>query len=115
MPPPNRSDRLAGLPDAYVECRAFGHNWTTELGYGWRDRAGVIQASGAYVRQRCDRCGMAVERHFDAFYLMAEPSRYTPPKGYVLNGSGRGDWRQETRRELFTRRIGPPPRRRQRR
>jgi hypothetical protein len=109
---PGRATLLAGLDDAYVECRALGHDEAVELGYGVSDNRGRLHAGWAWLRALCRRCGREVERHYDGqFRPVSAPVTKYPP-GYLLEGAGSGPYRREARAELWTRRAGAPPSRR---
>ncbi len=102
------------MSDDFLLCRALGHAWgALTMGYGVTDRAGVEQTNWAFLRLECERCGMRVERHVDAFFGLVD-STYSQPEGYAVTGQGAGHYRAEARRELLVRFAGKPPRARRR-
>jgi hypothetical protein len=114
-PVADRADRLADLPDEWIECRALGHDDEIELGYGVRDDEGRIQANWAWLKVRCRRCGRTQERYYDAYFMVIDSPAPKYPDGYLLQGAGLGPWRREARAELWRRRAGEPTKKRKRR
>lgn len=93
---------LAGVPDAYLECRSMKHAWQQDTLFTLVDtgRETSRRARGgervfAERNLTCLRCGM--ERS-DAYRvtkigrytaLKKLTSTYTPPEGYYVKGAGR--------------------------
>jgi hypothetical protein len=93
-----RSRRLGEVEEAFILCRALGHQW--DQFQPLRRRA----AWGTLLSLRCDRCGC--ERH-DTIDSLGEISarEYKHPDGYKVAGEVRGDrvTRAELRLEMLKR------------
>jgi hypothetical protein len=103
---------LAGLSDAYLQCRAIGHDDEIVTGYGvktWDEQLGaqVIMRSWAWLERNCNRCGRQVLTTYDQFFLNPRNQpRY--PEGYLFKGLGRGK-PSEARRVFWNRKAGAQP------
>lgn len=112
---PDREKQVAAMPDTFVECRAWGHDWETDLAYGAKNPdTGHTMTAWSRLHGTCKRCGMKVIRIYDQFFGIAAPPQYSRPKGYDVRGTGHTKWKTEARRESFERRLGPQPRGRKR-
>lgn len=112
-----RKQQLERMPEDFLLCRAFQHNWQIEFAYGARDSQGRMNRNWSRIEADCIRCGMHVRRIYDPQFGL-DSSTYTRPTRmiggvvyhYDIKGSGHVKWKAEARQYAFERVLGPKPR-----
>jgi hypothetical protein len=107
-----RLAHLETLPDAFLQCRAIGHDDEIVTGYGvktWDEQLGaeVVMRSWAWLERNCRRCSRSVLTTYDQYFSQPH-SRPHYPDGYLFKHLGRGK-PSEARRVFWRRQAGTQP------
>jgi len=112
-----RKQQLERMPEDFLLCRAFQHNWKIEFAYGARDVQGNMNRNWSRIEGTCERCGMEVTRIYDPQFGLSSSTYRRPTRmiggvvyHYDIKGSGHVKWKAEARQYAFERFLGPKPR-----
>ncbi len=112
-----RKQQLERMPEDFLLCRAFQHNWKIEFAYGARDVQGNMNRNWSRINGTCERCGMEVTRVYDPQFGLSSSVYRRPTRmiggtvyHYDIKGSGHVKWKAEARQYAFERVLGPKPR-----
>src|SRR6266540_4060135 len=101
------------MPEDFLLCRAFQHNWKIEFAYGARDVQGNMNRNWSRIEGTCERCGMEVTRIYDPQFGLSSSTYRRPTRmiggvvyHYDIKGSGHVKWKAEARQYAFERSSG---------